>query len=125
MRAALYLAVWVAIAFFYVRWSTQQDASGDPGLTLLMRKRSPLGLAMFGATLTFAAFDWLMSLEPTWYSTIFGVYLFAGSAMVIHALVTVFALGLKSTGDLDETVNAEHLHDLGKMLFAFTCFGPT
>lgn len=122
VRAAVYLIVWVLLASLYVRWSTSQDATGDPRLTKKMRSRSPLGLALFGLTLTFAAFDWLMSLEPAWYSTIFGVVLFAGAAMAIHALLILLALGLKATGDLDHSVNKEHFHDLGKMMFGFNCF---
>jgi hypothetical protein len=63
-----------------------------------------------------------MGLEPTWYSTIFGVYVFAGCAVAIHALVIVLTLGLRSQGYLGNTVNVEHYHDLGKMMFGFTVF---
>jgi hypothetical protein len=73
-------------------------------------------------TQTFAAVDWIMSLDPGWYSTIFGVYWFAGSFVSFFALMTLMVVGLQRAGLLTEIIGLEHFHDLGKLLFAFTVF---
>ena len=121
-RALLYFLVWIALALFYFRSSIRQDETRDPALTARMQKMAPLSIYLFAFSLTFAAFDWMMSLEPTWFSTIYGVYVFAGAAVAIHALVTILTLGLKSRGLLGEAVNVEHYHDLGKMTFGLIVF---
>jgi hypothetical protein len=76
----------------------------------------------FGVTFTLASFDWVMSLEPTWYSTIFGVYNFAGLFQAGLAAVVVLALWLERHGPLAGILKDEHLHDLGKLLFGFSVF---
>jgi hypothetical protein len=83
---------------------------------------APPGVLIFGLTLTFAGFDWLMSLDPTWASTMFGVYTFAGS--FLSALSTVALAGriLHSRGYLRGVLNEEHFHDLGKLMFGFIVF---
>jgi hypothetical protein len=73
-------------------------------------------------THTFAAFDWLMSLEPHWYSTIFGVYSFAGSLVAGFSFLAIGAVAMRRAGLLPDAFSTEHLHDLGKLLFAFTVF---
>jgi hypothetical protein len=87
-----------------------------------MKRWSPLAAIVFGLTLTFAAFDWMMALEPTWYSTIFGVVVFAGSAVGMLALTTIIAISLIHRGLVGKVMNVEHVHDLGKLLFGFMCF---
>ena len=72
-RAAFYFAVWNAIAFLLNKWSVEQDETGDPTIPRKMQVLSAGGLLAYGLTITFAAFDWLMSLEPHWFSTIYGV----------------------------------------------------
>jgi hypothetical protein len=121
-RSVAYLAVWILLALVYFRWSTRQDSTKDPALTVKMQRLAPVGLILFGLTSTFAGVDWVMSLEPTWYSTIYGVYLFAGSAMVILALLILISLSLNDHGLLGRAVNVEHYHDLGKLMFGFVCF---
>ncbi len=81
-----------------------------------------MGTILFALTLTFAGFDWIMSLMPGWYSTIFGVYVFAGCAVSAYALITLIALGLHARGHFGDAVNVEHFHDIGKLLFGFICF---
>ncbi len=76
----------------------------------------------FAVTLTFASFDWIMSLYPHWFSTIFGVYYFSGAAVGIFALLAILALVLGRANLLAGAVTVEHLHDLGKLLFAFVVF---
>ncbi|MEM6961671.1 MAG: hypothetical protein AAF550_08015 [Myxococcota bacterium] len=122
IRAAAYFFIWTFISLLYFRWSTQQDRSRDLGLTLKMKRFAPASGAAFALTLTFAAFDWAMALEPAWYSTIFGVYIFAGCVVSMFAAVILLALGLVRAGYLGRAVNVEHFHDLGKMMFGFTCF---
>lgn len=122
LRALLYFAVWIGLAFLYYRSSTAQDTSRDLALTSRMQKWSPVAIIAFGLTLTFAAFDWFMSLEPAWYSTIYGVYVFASSAIAIYALLILIGLGLHARGHYKHAVTVEHFHDAGKMLFGFICF---
>ncbi len=122
LRLALYFAVWIAIGRYYLRTSRAQDASGDVTLTQQMQKWSALAVILFGVTTAFAAFDLLMSLKPAWYSTIYGVYYFAGSAVGFFGLLIVMCVVLQSQGRLAQVITPEHYHDLGKLLFAFTVF---
>lgn len=122
IRTPIYFAVWTALALYYRNASRRQDDSGDEALSHRMARFSPVGVALFAVTLTFAGFDWLMSLEPHWYSTMFGVYLFAGTVVSAFAALTVLTLLLERTGHFRGVITGEHLHDLGKLLFAFTVF---
>jgi hypothetical protein len=121
-RAILYFIVWCAIGVYYRRHSVQQDIDGDVRHTVLMQKWSGLSIVALGLTLTFAAFDWFMSLDPHWYSTMFGVYYFAGCAVSIFAALAVIVFLMQRAGFLREAVTPEHYHDLGKYAFAFTFF---
>jgi len=122
VRAVIYFAVWIGLSFFYGRLSVRQDTSGDEALTHKMQRLAPVGIIVFALTLTFAAFDWLMSLNPHWYSTIFGVYYFSTAVICGHALLAIIGHGLRKAGLLGEAINREHFHDFGKMMFAFTVF---
>ncbi len=122
LRTVVYFGVWTAMALFFRNTSRRQDASGDEALSRRMARFSPPAIALFALTLTFAGFDWLMSLEPHWYSTMFGVYFFAGCIVSAFAALTVLTLALDFSGYLRGVVTGEHLHDLGKLLFAFTVF---
>lgn len=121
-RAVVYLASWALMAWWFRKTSLSQDISGDGEITRRMQKASGPCLYAFAATATFAAFDWLMSLQPHWYSTIFGGYFFAGSVVAIHAVLIIGVNNLQAWGFLGRAVTSEHLHDLGKMLFAFVVF---
>lgn len=122
LRAVVYFLVWSGFAALMVGWSTRQDATGDLALSRKMRWWSPSGLLLLGLTVTFAVFDWVMSLSFTWYSTIFGVTYWASGILAAMAAQTVTTLLARRAGYLDRSVSAEHLHDMGKLLFAFTCF---
>jgi hypothetical protein len=122
VRAVFYLAVWVVLAHFFRRWSVGQDQDGDPATTRRMQTLSAPGMVLFAITLNFAAFDWVMSLEPHWFSTIFGVYLFGGSVVAIFATLILLTVMLQRGGQLRTVVTEEHYHDMGKMLFAFVVF---
>ncbi len=122
-RAVAYMVAWTSLAFMFWNWSTKQDTAADPiGLAHKMRWASPLSIMAFALSLTFAAFDWLMSLDPHWFSTIFGVYYFAGCVITIHAFLALVVILLHRSGYLRGVVTPEHFHDLGKMMFAFTVF---
>jgi hypothetical protein len=122
LRAAVYFAVWGALGGWYRRRSIAQDGAGDPAISRRLQSLSAPAMLAFGVTLTFAAFDWLMSLDPHWYSTIFGVYYFAGCAVAVYAALSIAVLALQQTGVLADEITPEHFHDLGKMLFAFVVF---
>lgn len=114
--------VWTLLAVALHRWSTQQDKTGDHKLSLKMRWWAPLGFVFFAISTTIAAIDWMMSLDPHWYSTIFGVYYFAGTVMVSGAAITLSAMAVQKTGVLKDAITTEHYHDLGKWTFAFVVF---
>lgn len=122
IRCVFYFAAWWLLTRFFLRRSVEQDQSGDPSLTTRMERFSYPGLLLFAVTVTFAAFDWLMSLEPRWFSTIFGVYYFAGSIVAGIAAITLAAAALQASGRLTMSVTTEHYHDLGKLLFGFVIF---
>ncbi|MFQ5608083.1 MAG: hypothetical protein ACE5GA_09060 [Candidatus Zixiibacteriota bacterium] len=121
-RAALYFIIWFLLTRALYRLSLMQDSTGDESLYTRMRQVSAPGMVLFAFTLTFAAFDWLMSLSPHWYSTIFGVYVFVGSLLAALSFMTLMALYLRGKGVLSDKITVEHYHDLGKLLFAFMVF---
>jgi hypothetical protein len=104
------------------RYSTSQDVNGDPQWTVKLQRFAPGAMFVFALSLTFAGFDWVMGLQPTWYSTMFGVRIFASSAVLGLALNVLVSLGLKRAGISNGAVNVEHLHDLGKLMFGFLVF---
>lgn len=122
LRAAVYLVLWSAIGLLFVRTSRRQDVTGAPALSLRLKRIAGPCLIALALTHSFAAFDWIMSLDPHWYSTMFGVYAFAGSLLSGFAFVVLVVMALRSAGLLRDIVNEEHFHDLGKLLFAFTVF---
>ena len=122
IRAAIFFGVWSLIAIVYYRGSRSQDATGDPATSVRLRAFAGPALIVLALTQSFAAIDWIMSLTPHWYSTIFGVYFFAGSFVGFIALLSVVSVAMRGAGLLDTLISAEHLHDVGKFLFAFTAF---
>ncbi|MCC7408245.1 MAG: hypothetical protein IT442_09245, partial [Phycisphaeraceae bacterium] len=85
LRWVVYFTLWSGLALWLFRHSTRQDQDGDPAHTMRMEKWSGLGVLAFGLSITFASFDLLMSLNPHWYSTMFGVYYFSGSMIAVYA----------------------------------------
>jgi hypothetical protein len=122
IRTVAYFAIWSAMAFWFGRQSRLQDATGDRELTRRMRRASAPGLLLFALSVTFFAFDWLMSLDPHWYSTIFGLYFYAGSVMAFFAFLALVSIAGRRAGLLTEVVNVEHRQDIGKLLFGFVIF---
>jgi hypothetical protein len=122
VRAAVCLALWALLAGILGRQSHRQDRTGDPALCVRMRAASAWGLVALGLSTSCAAFDWVMSLDPHWVSTIFGVYFWTGSLLGALAALTVTVLCFRGLGLLGNTITVEHLHDLGKLLFSFVVF---
>ena len=121
-RAAFYLAVWIAIAYFLNRWSLEQDHAGSPALTRKLQLLSAAGLVAYGLTMTFASIDWVMSLEPHWFSTMYGVLYIAGQALNALAFVTAALVLMSGEKPFSDFVRPAHYHDLGKLLLAFVMF---
>lgn len=121
-RCVAYFGIWLLLARFFVRTSLSQDTSGDVTLTQRMQWWSAPGMLLYAITVTFFAVDLLMTLNPHWFSTIWGVYYFAGSAVGFFAVLILLVRGLQRAGRLRQAVNAEHFHDLGKLAFGFVIF---
>ena len=121
-RLAFYFAVWIGYSVAMRRWSTRQDAEGGIALTRRMQWWAPSGVALLALTSTFFAFDILMSLQYSWFSTIFGVYFWVGGIRGSLAACVLLVLGLRAAGHLRQTITIEHLHDVAKIMFGFTVF---
>lgn len=121
-RIVIYFGVWMGLAGWFRKLSVQQDETGDPALSAKMKKVSAPAMIVFAVTTAWAAFDLLMSLMPEWFSTIFGVYYFAGCAISVYALLAIISLVLQKSGRVQTAITVEHYHDLGKMTNAFTLF---
>jgi len=122
VRVLVYLATWTLLATLLLRRSLAQDTTGDPLLTERSEALAGPATIVFAFTVTFAAFDLVMSLDPHWYSTIFGVYFFAGAFLGFCALLVVILAALGRHSDIGRIVGVEHRHDLGKLMFAFVVF---
>jgi hypothetical protein len=122
IRMVVYFAIWIGLARLLVRGSLKQDAGHTEAFTNRMRRVSAPGMILFALTITFAAFDWLMSLDAHWYSTIFGAYFFAGAVLGMLAFLTLVVMRMNRHGVLTGEISTEHYHDLGKMLFSFVIF---
>jgi hypothetical protein len=118
-RAAIYFVAWNALSYFLNRWSLEQDRTGDPRIARRMQMLSGGGLVVYGLTITFASFDWLMSLEPHWYSTIYGVLILGGQGLSSLAFLIIVLVWLSRRPPLDVIVVPAHFHDLGNLMLAF------
>ena len=121
-RVAVYFAVWLVYSALMRRWSLRQDAEGGAALTKRMQWWAPSGVLLLGLTSTFFAFDLLMSLQYTWFSTIYGVYFWAGGIRGSLSAAVLLVLALRAGGHLRHTITVEHLHDAAKLMFGFTVF---
>jgi hypothetical protein len=118
IRAVVYFAVWSALAFFLNRWSLAQDRTADNRYTKNMRVLSGPGMVALIFTVTFASVDWYMSLEPEWFSTIYGFIFVASWALSALAFVIAVMATLTSQDPMKRAVAPLHFHDLGKLLLA-------
>jgi len=117
-RAVVYFAVWFFFAWKLNRWSAEQDSTADPRVRRKMQDISGPVILLFGLTVTFAAIDWGMSLEPHWFSTIYGLIIMAGWGLSALAFVIVVASFLSRREPMSEAYNSVHFHDWGKLMLA-------
>ena len=126
-RTVFYFVVWIGLAYLLNRWSFQQDQTGEAGLFEArlknkMRTLSPPGLILLVLTSTFASFDWMMSLEPEWFSSIYGVLFVAGEALVAIAFAIIMVKLFENQKPLANWVSVGVYNDLGNFLLAFVSF---
>lgn len=122
VRMLFYFGFWTALSRFYLGSSRRQDETGGTEIVPSMNRISGPAMIIFGLTLTFCAVDLLMSVDPRWFSTMFGVYYFASCVLAVHITLILALMWVQKKGRLTKSITAEHYHDLGKMLFAFTIF---
>jgi len=122
VRTVIYFILAIFISQRLYGWSLKQDATGDVMLLQKQRSLGAGGLPFIGLALTFGAFDWLMSLNPTWFSTVFGVYYFGGSMVAALSLLAIITKRGRAANVFGGNMNDEHTHNIGKLMLAFTCF---
>lgn len=122
LRAVLYFGLWTFLSRRLLSFSKETDATGDRSPMARARFMSAWGMLVFALSLTFAAFDWLQAMDFRFFSTMWGVYYFAGSAFSSAALVAMILAIIRLRGKLEGAVTEEHFHDLGKLIFTFTVF---
>jgi hypothetical protein len=118
-RSIFYFVIWGLYAYLLTRWSDEQDRTGDERLIGKMRALSAPGLVVFTFVTTFAFVDWIMSLQPEWFSTMYGAMFLIGQMLESFAFVIALAIVLSRKSPLKDYMTAQHLHDLGNMMFAF------
>jgi hypothetical protein len=118
VRTVIYFGAWIALAFFLNKWSLAQDRTADNRYTRNMRVLSGPGMVLLIFTVTFASVDWYMSLEPEWFSTIYGFIWVAAWALSALAFVIAVMANLSTEEPMRRIVAPLHFHDLGKLLLA-------
>ncbi|MGQ0733766.1 MAG: hypothetical protein ACT4QD_08935 [Acidobacteriota bacterium] len=119
IRQVIYFAIWILIASLLTKWSVEQDRTGDPALVGRLSKLSGAGLVVYSLTVTFAMVDWTMSVNPHWFSTMWGPLYMVGQGLSAMSFAIVILIVLSQVPPLSRVVTSAHLHDLGKLLFAF------
>lgn len=119
IRSALYFAVWISAALLMTKWSREHDRTADPRLLQRLRIASGPGLVLYVLTITFASIDWVMSLEPHWYSTIYGVHFLGSHALSAFAFAILFTSLAAHQEPLSSILTPSHFNDLGNLLLAF------
>ncbi len=127
VRAVIFFGIWTVLSQLLWRWSVQQDKLVDDiaardALSDKLQTLSAGGTFLYALSLSFAAIDWLMSLQPHWYSTMYGVYYFAGAILGFYAFLALATMALQKGGMLKTAVTTEHYHDIGKFVFGHTVF---
>lgn len=121
-RTVVYFAVWIVLGRLLVTWSLQQDRTADDSLTLRLQRLSGPGLVLYGLTVSFAAIDWMMSLEPKWYSTIFGMMFMVSFGLAALAMAILATRFLETEKPLAHVASPDRWHDLGNLLLALVMF---
>jgi hypothetical protein len=119
VRAAIYFLVWSGLALTLSKWSLEQERDGERGHALKMQRLSGAGLVIYAATILFMSVDWIMSLDPHWYSTMFGILFMGGQGLSALAFSIAVVILLSRTEPMSRVIAPAHLHDLGKLMLAF------
>lgn len=122
IRAFVLIGIWTIFYVILKRNSVRQDSSGEQKLTTINIRLSAIFIVLFAITISITSFDWLMSLEPHWFSTIFGVYYFSGTVIAAFAGVTIIVVLLKQNGYFPAKITNDHLYSLGALMFVFVNF---
>lgn len=122
IRAAFYFGFFAIASWLLKKFSVSQDKTGAPKFTIWNRRVTFASLPLFAISLTFAAVDWLMGLDFHWFSTMWGVYVFAGSALSSMSVLVLIVTALRGLGYFKNVITLEHYHTMGKLMFAFTVF---
>jgi hypothetical protein len=119
VRLVLYFLLWGGFGFVLDRLSRRQDQAPDPALTRRMQLIAAPGLGLYCLAATFASVDWLMSLQPHWFSTIYGIYFVGGQGLAALAFIILVALYLWRRQPMEQVLTPQHFHDYGKLFLAF------
>ncbi len=119
VRAAIYFTVWSTLAFLLSKWSLEQEREGEHGQALKMQRLSGGGLVLYAITILFMSVDWIMSLDPHWFSTIYGILFMGGQGLSALAFSIAAVVLLSRTEPMSRVIAPAHLHDLGKLMLAF------
>jgi hypothetical protein len=119
VRAAVYFVIWTLLAYGLSAWSLQQDSGYDEKRALRMQRLSGGGLVLYAVTIFFMSVDWMMSLDPHWFSTIYGILFMGNQGLSAMAFTIAVIVLLAKTEPMSRVVGPNHLHDLGKLLLAF------
>src|SRR5688572_996242 len=122
IRIFFYFGFWTWLSYYFYKRSVGQDKTPEQSVVLAMKRTAGPSMIVFALCVTFLSIDLLMSLDPYWFSTMFGVYYFASCQLGVHSAMALMLMWLQSQGRLSKSVTAEHYHDIGKMMFAFTVF---
>lgn len=118
-RTVVMFAIWSSMAWLLAKWSQQQDAVPSDRPDSRFQKLSGPGLVVYGLTVSLASIDWMMSVDPHWFSTIYGFIMMAGHGLVALAFTVIMLSVLGGEAPLQGVVKSKHIHDLGKLMFAF------
>jgi hypothetical protein len=118
-RAVIYFVIWTGMAYLLSSWSRQQDATTDERLSIRLQRLSGGGLVVYAITLFFASVDWVMSLDPHWFSTIYGILFMGGQGLGSMAFTIAIVVLLAQSEPMSRVFGPNHLHDLGKLMLAF------
>ena len=119
IRAALYFVIWTVLAYTLSAWSLQQDTSYDEKRAVRMQRLSGGGLVVYALTIFFMSVDWMMSIDPYWYSTIYGILFIGGQGLSAMAFTIAVVVLLARVEPMSKVIGPNHLHDMGKLLLAF------
>ena len=120
IRAIFYFAIWIILGYLLTKWDTRLDETGDPDLITKMRNLSGPGLVLYGFTVTFAGFDWVMSMQPHFFSTIYGMMFIVTEAVGGMSFITIVAYYLTKEKPMSDVIEPSQFHDFGNLMLVFT-----